>query len=123
MDMVKTIKLSWEDVGAYISDYLQAILGREITCKAKVDDIDYWTLYIRDEYIPLSELFKIFESIEADEMQRKDSLTEFAIMNGKVNSIGMEAAELLLKRCSGIKWEKRVIDKDYLWMIGVEDGD
>lgn len=118
MEEVKTIKLSWEEVSEYVAIQVRKILDRDVICNARCDNSEYWTVFILSERMHLSELFKIFEVVGADELQREDSLPESAMTEGSVKTIGMDVSEMLLKRYLGFEWERKIIDSEYLWLIG-----
>ena len=77
-ETVKAIKLPWNKVSEYIGLEVSMILGRDIVCKANVDDYDYWAAQFLDERIPLSELYKLMETVDAGEEARNESLPESA---------------------------------------------
>lgn len=123
MSEVKAFKLSWDEVADSIGLEVSSIIERKITCKANVDDCDYWAIQILEERIPLSELFKLMETVNADEAARKDSLPESAFKEFSTREIGMRTAELLLSRHLGCVWETIHISGDALWLLGVKGGD
>lgn len=120
---VKAAKLPWAEVSECISIEVSKILDREIICKANIDDHDYWAVQLSDGRLPLSELYKLMETVDADEAARKESLPESAEKEFSVNGIGMGVAELLLGRHLHCRWSATHMDEEHLWLLDVKDGD
>ena len=74
MNEVKAFKFSWDEISQKIQPEIEAILGRKILCVAKPDDEYYWCVGFPEGRIPLSNLFKILEAINASEHERIDSV-------------------------------------------------
>ena len=120
---VKAIKLSWAQVSDCISEEVSKILGRRVVCDSRWNDYCYWATMIAGKRIPIEELYKIFDSLDANDYQRADSLPESVELTHTVGEIGMDASELLLERHFGYKWETTHIEEDFLWLLGEKDGD
>lgn len=96
IEPVKAIRITWDSLSRIMSEEISKMLGREIRCRASMNDVEYWAIVIQDERIPLSELFKILETVKANEAERQDSLPESALTEFSVRDIGMKAANLIL---------------------------
>ena len=120
-DMVQAIKLPWDRVSECISLEVSKILGRRIICKATMDDYDYWAIQLSEKRIPMSELFKLMETVGADEAARKDSLPESTIKVTSIKEIGMGVSELLLSRHLHYKWVLFHIDANHLWLLDIKE--
>ena len=118
---VKAIKLPWYEVSKFIGDEAGKILERELVCKANVDDHDYWATRFPEERIPLSELFKLMETVNADANQREESLPESARKEFTAKEIGLGISELLLSRHIGLTWTAFYLDKENLWLLDVKE--
>ncbi len=123
MNEVKAIKLSWDEVSEKLQTEIEAILERKLRCIAKPDDDYYWCIGFPEGRIPLSEIFKILESLNASEYERLDSVPPESEHAVDVSCLGMSASELLLRRFLGYQWETTHIEKDVLWVLGEKDGD
>lgn len=123
MNEVKAIKLSWDEVSKKLQTEIEAILERKLRCIAKPDDDYYWCIGFPEGRIPLSEIFKILESLNASEYERLDSVPPESEHAVDVSCLGMSASELLLRRFLGYQWETTHIEKDALWVLGEKDGD
>ena len=123
MSETKALKFSWDEVSQKLQPEIEAILGRRILCVAKPDDEYYWCVAFPEGRIPLSDLFKILEAINASERERIDSVPPERDHPVDVSWLGMSASELLLRRCLGYQWETIHIKDDALWIIGEKDGD
>jgi len=117
----KAVKLTWDEVSELITKQVTEILGRDVVCKANIDDSDYWAIQLSEERIPVSELFKLMETVGADEAARKDTLPESAVKEFSSREIGMGTAELLLGRQLNIKWDAFHIESDSLWLLDVKE--
>ena len=120
---VKAIKLSWAQVSDCISEEVSKILGRRVVCDSRWNDYCYWATMIAGKSIPIEELYKILDSLNAKDNQRADSMPESVELTHTVGEIGMDASELLLERHFGYKWETTHIEEDNLWLLGEKDGD
>ena len=101
MSETKALKFSWDEVSQKLQPEIEAILGRRILCVAKPDDEYYWCVAFPEGRIPLSDLFKILEAINASERERIDSVPPERDHPVDVSCLGMSASELLLRRCLG----------------------
>lgn len=123
MSETKALKFSWDEVSQKLQPEIEAILGRRILCVVKPDDEYYWCVAFPEGRIPLSDLFKILEAINASERERIDSVPPERDHPVDVSCLGMSASELLLRRCLGYQWETIHIKDDALWILGEKDGD
>lgn len=123
MSETKALKFSWDEVSQKLQPEIEAILGRRILCVAKPDDEYCWCVAFPEGRIPLSDLFKILEAINASERERIDSVPPERDHPVDVSCLGMSASELLLRRCLGYQWETIHIKDDALWILGEKDGD
>ena len=119
----KALKLSWEEVANLLGQEIGNILNRKIKCRARADDENFWCVGFADERIPLSELYRILESINASKEERIDSLPDENDFVVDVNCLGMSASELLLRRCLGYQWESIHIEDDALWILGKKEAE
>lgn len=122
MSEAKAIKLTWKDASEIISKQVSDILGRKVICVAHWNDYCYWAVSIVGERIPLSDLIKIFETVNADDSQRNDSMPESTVKEISAREIGMDVAALLLERHFGYEWEAELIEEKHLWLLGEKDG-
>lgn len=120
-ETVKTIKLPWNKVSEYIGLEVSTILDRDIVCKANVDDYDYWAVQFLGERIPLSELYKLMETVDAGEEARNESLPESARKQYSAKEVGLGVAELLLCRHLGLTWTAFYLDEQHLWLLDVKE--
>lgn len=120
-ETVKAIKLPWNTVSECIGLEVSKILGRDIVCKANVDDYDYWAAQFLGERIPLSELFKLMEAVNASEEARNESLPESAKKESSAKEFGLSVSELLLSRHLGLTWTAFYLDEQHLWLLDVKE--
>ena len=74
MNEVKAIRFTWQELSENLQTEVEAILERKINCRAKADDESYWCIGFPDGRIPMSEIYRILESLQASENERIDSL-------------------------------------------------
>ena len=120
-ETVKAFKLPWNTVSHLVGLEVSKILGRNIVCKANMDDHDYWAAQFVDERIPLSELYKLMETVNADEKARNESLPESTRTQSSAKEVGLGVAELLLSRHLGVNWTAFYLDKQHLWLLDVKE--
>ena len=120
---VHAVKLSWAKVSECISEEVSKILGREVVCDSRWNDYCYWATMIAGKRIPIEDLYKILDAVDANDAQRGDSLPESVERTFTVGEIGMDVSELLLERYFGYKWETTHIDEDNLWLLGEKAGE
>ena len=116
----KAIRVTWEDVSALIQSAIQAILDKDFVCKAKSDDYNYWSTSFMERRMMMSEVFQIFEQLNASAEQRQDSLPEQEEWTDSVDCIGMSASSLLLSHGLRMTWKEEYISDDALWLLDVK---
>ena len=93
MNEVKALKFSWEELSEKLATEIEAILGRKVRCAAKPDDEYYWCIGFPDARMPLSDVFKILESLNASARDRIDSVPPESEHAVDVSSIGKLAKQ------------------------------
>ena len=116
----KAMRVPWDDVSEQIQSALQSILGKPFTRKARDDDYNYWSTIFLDRRMMMSEVFMIFEGLEATAEQRDDSLPEQEEWTESVDCIGMSASSLLLSYALKKTWKEEYISDDALWLLDVK---
>lgn len=61
----KVIKLTWAEVAEMVRTELRKIIGKDVFCMAKSDDDTYWDISFPLERLPLSDLHRILEALDA----------------------------------------------------------
>lgn len=100
---------------------LRKIIGRDVFCVAKSDDDTYWDISFPLERLPLSDLHRILEALDATDSQRDLSLSPEEDHADSVNSLSMTVSQLLLRRNLGYDWECLHLAEDSFWILGVKD--
>lgn len=117
----EAIKLTWAEVAEMIRTELQKIIGRDIFCVAKSDDDTYWDIRFPLERLPLSDLHRILEVMDATDRQRELSLPPEEGHTDSVGSLSMTVSQLLLRKNLGYDWECLHFAEDSLWILGIQD--
>lgn len=118
---VAAIHLSWEEASEMIQLELDRILGYPISCRAQKDDMYYWCAVFPDTRMLMSDVFKVFETLNATVEQRVDSIPTPEDRMISVDCLGMAVCELLLQDWLQCKWEETHIGDDALWLLDVHD--
>lgn len=116
---VKAIRITWDEASVMIQDAVRSILGTQILCKAKSDDYNYWSTLFENKRMMMSEVFQIFEHLNASAEQREDSLPEQEEWTDSVDCIGMSASSLLLSHGLRMTWKEEYISDDALWLLDI----
>lgn len=116
---VKAIRITWDEASVMIQDAVRSILGTQILCKAKSDDYNYWSTLFENKRMMMSEVFQIFEQLNASAEQRQDSLPEQEEWTDSVDCIGMSASSLLLSHGLRMTWKEEYISDDALWLLDI----
>ena len=116
-NILQTLKLSWEEVGTLIGSVISVVLKREVTCRAALDDYNYWTVSDTAGRFSHDDLDILLDYVEASREIREitfhgDSDTTVAL--------DMGLAQALLKKKLNTSWEQELIKEDGLWLIGVD---
>ncbi len=112
-------EISWEAVSRFISNELFRILGKEIKCKAKMDDYDYWAVNFLRYKMPIDEIEKICCHLDANDVERSDAFpTE---KEDHVKSFGVAIANKLLSSAIRCFWRNMLATKDKLYLIDCEE--
>ena len=114
----KALKVDWMEVSKIIEIELEKILGRKISCEAGMDDGDYWAVRFSKERLPMADLYKLLDEIDATPDQSLDSIPLQEEHADSVCSIGMDVCVILLKRHIGYTWQAIHIDEECLWILG-----
>ena len=117
----KVIKLTWSEVAEMVRTELRKIIGRDVFCVAKSDDDTYWDISFPLERLPLSDLHRILEALDATDSQRDLSLPPEEDHADSVSSLSMTVSQLLLRRNLGYDCECLHLAEDSFWILGVKD--
>lgn len=115
----KALQMTWMDVSKIMEIEIEKILGRKIVCEAAADEYDcYWAVSFPKERLPMADLYKLLDDIDATPKQRIDSVPPQSDHADSVNSIGMDVSALLLRRHLGYTWQTLHFDEEYMWVLG-----
>lgn len=117
----KALKLDWDTVAGVISDEIYKIIGKTVQCTVVIEEADFWAVNFYQYSMPLSELYMIFESVEASQSIRADSLPADIVET--VSSIGMGLSQKLLQRHLQYEWQAELAAEDGLWLLGEKISD
>lgn len=112
------LRLTWGEVSYYISGYVSRYLGRNIVCKATVEDGNYWDTSAVNTEFTKSEFRTLLSLVFADDFMYHESLPKDSDTS---RSLGMELSEALLKMVISSAWHCCSIHEDGLWLIGIDE--
>ena len=116
-NILQTLKLSWGEVGTLTGSVISAVLKREVTCRAALDDYNYWTVSDTAGRFSHDDLDILLDYVEASREIREitfhgDSDTTMAL--------DMGLSQALLKKKLNTSWEQELITEDGLWLVGID---
>ena len=116
-NILQTLKLGWEEVGTLIGSVISVVLKREVTCRAALDDYNYWTVSDTAGRFSHDDLDILLDYVEASREIREitfhgDSDTTMAL--------DMGLSQALLKKKLNTSWEQELITEDGLWLVGID---
>ena len=114
----KALQMDWMEVSKIIENEMEEILGRRISCEAGMDDGDYWAVRFQKERLPMADLYKLLDEIDATPEQSLDSIPPQEEYADSVCSIGMAVCEILLQRYLGYTWQALHYDEKFFWVLG-----
>lgn len=115
--LLQTLKLEWPQVADWLGDHISALLDRQISLQANVDDYDYWAVNCTNGRFSLSDLCLLLAHVNAP----KEVFTS-AIPSDAHSTVGvdMDLANLLLAEILHTSWEGQLIRPETLYLIGID---
>ena len=114
--ILQTLKLSWGEVGTLTGSVISAVLKREVTCRAALDDYNYWTVSDTAGRFSHNDLSILLDYVEASREIREITChgdSDMAV------ALDMGLSQALLKKKLNTSWEQELITDDGLWLVGV----
>lgn len=118
---VRTVKLSWDEVGTIISGMACEIVGVHVSCKAVPQEEGLWWIAFQNYRMPLPELCRLVQTLHPTVEDWEDALPDEG--GTDVKDIGMYIAEKLMSNHLHLIWEHHIITEDGLWLVGVTEMD
>lgn len=115
MEHKEGLFISWENASAIISKQLYIILWESFVCKAKLQQVDYWSTKIHNRQLSVYELLKICDAVDAPYDARMSAIPDDDQMT---SSISMELSLCLLAAYLKQDYEKVFFDKDGILIVG-----
>ena len=101
MELLKTIRLSWDEVSRILEAAVFGILHKEVRLTAWSEDADYWGVLALDHRFSPEDLSQRLEAVQADDEVRSCTLPDD---DTSTNCFGMDLGNLLLKREQAADW-------------------
>ena len=116
-NVLQTLKLSWDEVGTLIGSVITVVLKQDVTCRAALDDYNYWTVSDTAGRFSHDELDILLDYVEASREIRE--ITFHGDSNTTV-ALDMGLSQALLEKKLNTSWEQELIKEDGLWLIGID---
>ena len=116
---VRTVKLSWDEIGAIFTGMVCEIVGVHVSCKAVPKEDGLWWIAFQNYRMPLPELCRLVQTFHPTVEDWEDALPDEG--ESDVGSIGMIIAGKLLGNHLGLMWEHSFVTKDELLLVDVKD--
>ena len=108
-------KMGWGCIGHHLGGLISEILGREVSCKTKREDFDYWCAFTDDGKFTISEIATLIEAVDGGkEMYTQSIPTD----SNTSKSLAMDLCQALLKKALDSDWVEEMVKEDALWIIG-----
>ncbi len=100
-NVLQTLKLSWDEVGTLIGSVITVVLKQDVTCRAALDDYNYWTVSDTAGRFSHDELDILLDYVEASREIREitfhgDSNTTVALDMGLSQALLEKETEHIL---------------------------
>lgn len=112
---LSALQLSWEAVARYLEALLSGLLGRAITCVAKGEDDNYWSVAAVCDTFTNDEILRLVTFVNGDNEMLHCALPDDSNTS---KSLDLELCRALLKRALHLVWESEFVSKDYLVLVG-----
>ena len=115
--LLQTLKLEWPQVASWLGEHISALLDRQITLQAAVDDYDYWAVNCTNDRFSLADLCLLLAHVDASR-----EVVTAAIPSDAHSTVGidMDLANLLLAEFLHTNWESQLIQPEALYLIGID---
>lgn len=116
---VRTVKLSWDEIGAIFTGMVCEIVGVNVSCMAVPKEEGMWWIAFQNYRMPLPELCRLVQTLYPTVEDWEDALPDEG--ESDVGSIGMFIAGKLLGNHLGFMWEHSLVTEDGLLLVDVKD--
>lgn len=106
-------KLSWEEVSRRIQNQLESLLGRPLSCRVFLEDLDYWGL-ANDTVFTQTEVERLLRATGAGRDEWQENLYPD---EEESKSLGMGLSRLLLQQALHGNWETEFCTAESLWLL------
>ena len=107
------LKLPWAQVAKYVGAIVSAVLDREITCEAKCEDDNYWSVAAENDCFTNVEIVRLVKAVEGSEYMLSHALP---VDSNTSRSLEMDLCSALLKRAMNLVWDTEFVAEDALWV-------
>ena len=109
------LKLPWELISRYIGSMVSAFLGRNITCSAKGEDDNYWSVAAICDTFTNVEIVQMVNAVHGDNHMLQHALP---VDSNTSRSLERELCRALLQKALDLSWENEFVAEDALWIAG-----
>ena len=112
---LKSYGILWDEVCCGISNQLKTLIGKDVDCKAAIDETDFWGVRLSAR-LGIDEIQQLCISVGATDQELAEALPYDG--EDSVDSFGGSLVNKILSRELGIKWDLFYADQDRLILIG-----
>lgn len=107
------LKLPWVQVAKYVSSLVSAVLEREITCEARREDDEYWSVAAENDCFTNVEVVRLVKAVDGNERMLSFALP---VDSNTTKSLEMDLCSALLKRAMNLVWDTEFVTAEALWV-------
>ena len=112
-----TVKLEWDRVAVCLEQILSMILAKEICCKVRSEDNNYWSVAATNHDFTIPEIQRLLMSVQAPESWYTSNIP---VDSETSKSLDMDLCRALLQEVLKTQWAVDLVTDDALWIIGVD---
>lgn len=113
----KALQLTWDSAAKLVSRIITERVSHTVSCEAKADDSEYWSVKLCEYSMPMSEFYLLCEQINATAEEIRKTLPDDE--REVIRGLDMDLANHILSIALGSRWENLYCTEDHLWLVGV----
>ena len=109
------LQIPWSVVSRYVETLLSALLGRAITCEAKGEDDNYWSVTAVCDTFTNVEIVRLVQFVNGGNQMLRNALP---IDSNTSKSLDMSLCSALLKYALKLEWDAEFVSESALVILG-----
>lgn len=113
----KSLQITWASAAKLVSRIITEYVGHTVSCEAKADDPEYWSVKLCEYSMPMSEFYLVCEQVNATAEEIRKTLPDddWKFIRG----FDMDLVNHILSIALSSKWENLYCAEEFLCLIGV----